>query len=72
MNTEYNEWYWKVYRWIIWDLKHFPSDVKYAKELVMSIGEREKVAAQDPRYNPYAVAGGVAAAGAVGYGGYKA
>ena len=28
MRTEYNEWYWKVYRWIKWDLKHFPRDVK--------------------------------------------
>jgi hypothetical protein len=28
MSNEYNQWYWKVYRWIIWDLKHFPSDVK--------------------------------------------
>ena len=28
MNTEYNEWYWKVYRWIKWDLKHFPRNVK--------------------------------------------
>jgi hypothetical protein len=28
MRTKYNEWYWKVYRWIKWDLKHFPRDVK--------------------------------------------
>jgi hypothetical protein len=28
MRTKYNEWYRKVYRWIKWDLKHFPRDVK--------------------------------------------
>jgi len=27
MNKEYNEWYWKVYRWFMWDAKHFPRRV---------------------------------------------
>jgi len=22
MNNEYNQWYWKLYRWFIWDVKH--------------------------------------------------
>jgi len=22
MNKEYNEWYWKLYRWFLWDVKH--------------------------------------------------
>ena len=22
MNEEYNEWYWKLYRWFLWDAKH--------------------------------------------------
>lgn len=51
---------------------HFPSDIKYAKKLVISISEREKIAAQGSGYNPYAVAGGLAATAAAGYGGYKA
>jgi len=28
MNEEYDQWYWKLYRWVRWDLKHFPRDVK--------------------------------------------
>jgi len=28
MSKEYNEWYWKLYRWCKWDLKHFPGDIK--------------------------------------------
>jgi hypothetical protein len=29
MNKEYNEWYWKVYRWFKWDAKHFHKDIEY-------------------------------------------
>lgn len=27
MKKDYNQWYWKVYRWFKWDIKHFHSDV---------------------------------------------
>ena len=27
MEKEYNQWYWKVYRWFKWDAKHFHRDV---------------------------------------------
>lgn len=27
MNKEYNEWYWKVYRWFVWDAKHLHTDI---------------------------------------------
>ena len=27
MKKEYNEWYWKLYRWFKWDAKHFPKKV---------------------------------------------
>ena len=27
MTNEYNQWYWKMYRWFRWDAKHFHRDV---------------------------------------------
>jgi hypothetical protein len=27
MKKEYNEWYWKIYRWFRWEAKHFHRDV---------------------------------------------
>ena len=27
MSKDYNEWYWKVYRWFRWDAKHFHRDI---------------------------------------------
>ena len=27
MNKDYNQWYWKIYRWFKWDAKHFHRDV---------------------------------------------
>lgn len=27
MSKDYNQWYWKVYRWFKWDAKHFHRDV---------------------------------------------
>ena len=27
MTKEYNQWYWKIYRWFKWDAKHFHRDV---------------------------------------------
>lgn len=27
MNKEYNEWYWRLYRWFKWDIKHFHRDI---------------------------------------------
>ena len=27
MNKDYNQWYWKIYRWFRWDAKHFHRDV---------------------------------------------
>ena len=27
MSKEYNEWYWKLYRWFKWDAKHLHRDI---------------------------------------------
>ena len=27
MEKEYNQWYWKLYRWFRWDAKHFHRDI---------------------------------------------
>jgi len=29
MNKEYNEWYWKLYRWFRWELPYQPKYIKY-------------------------------------------
>lgn len=29
MKKEYNQWYWRLYRWFKWDAKHFHRDVAY-------------------------------------------
>ena len=29
MNKEYNEWYWKLYRWVRWELPYQPKYIKY-------------------------------------------
>jgi hypothetical protein len=29
MSEEYNEWYWRLYRWVRWELPHQPKYIKY-------------------------------------------
>ena len=29
MNEEYNEWYWRLYRWVRWELPYQPKYIKY-------------------------------------------
>jgi len=29
MSKEYNEWYWKLYRWVRWELPYQPKYIKY-------------------------------------------